>query len=270
MSGIAWKERGTGAAVVFLHGVGGGAESWDAQLAEIGRTHRALAWDMPGYGASDDLAAPGFEAWVEALVAWLDAAGVARCTLVGHSIGGMIAQLFAARHPGRVTRLVLSATSAAFGNPDGDFQKGFLRARLAPLDAGRSMADLAGEFVPTLVGPGAPPEACRAAVQVMSRVRPETYRSAMTALVGFDARPVLDRISAPALLIAGEADPAAPVRAMERLAARLGDARLERVAGMGHLGNIEMPGRYGALVRGALDPGAANSIPDGIDWRGDP
>lgn len=252
MSGIAWKERGRGDAVAFLHGIGGGADSWDAQLAEIGRTHRALAWDMPGYGGSDPLDAPGFDAWVAALAGWLDHAGVSRCTLVGHSIGGMIAQVFAARHPDRLHHLVLSATSAAFGNPDGDFQKEFLRTRLAPLDAGRSMADLAAEFVPTLVGPDAPEAARRAAIATMSLVAPETYRAAMSALVRFDARELLAQVTTPALLIAGADDAAAPVKAMQRLADRLPAARMVVVPGMGHLGNMEQPERYAALLREVL------------------
>jgi 3-oxoadipate enol-lactonase len=265
MSAVAWKERGKGDALVFLHGVGGGAESWDAQLSAFGTTHRAMAWDMPGYGGSDDPAAPGFDGWVAALAGWLDATGVAGCTLVGHSIGGMIAQLFAARHPQRVTRLVLSATSAAFGNPDGAFQRAFLESRLAPLDAGRSMAELAAEFVPGLVGLAAPEAARRAAVATMSRVRPETYRAAMTALVGFDARAELPGVTAPAVLIAGEDDPAAPVKAMERLAERLPDARLIRMPGMGHLGNIEQPDAYNSVLRAVLSGRPVNSIPEGID-----
>lgn len=265
MSGVAWKQRGHGPALVFLHGVGGGAESWDAQLAAFGATHRAMAWDMPGYGGSDDLAESGFDGWVAALADWLDAAGVTQCTLVGHSIGGMIAQLFAARHPARVTRLVLSATSAAFGNPDGDFQRAFLQSRLAPLDAGRGMADLAAEFVPSLVGPAASEAARDAAVATMSRVRAGTYRAAMTALVGFDARAELPGVAAPAVLIAGENDPAAPLRAMERLAERLPDARLIRMPGMGHLGNIEQPDAYNRVLREVLSGRPLNSIPEGID-----
>lgn len=257
MSGIAWKMRGAGPPLVFLHGVGGGAESWDGQLAAFGGRFRALAWDMPGYGASDPVEPADFPAWVAALAAGLDALGLARVTLVGHSIGGMIAQAFVAAHPGRVARLVLSATTAAFGNPDGEFQRAFLAARLAPLEAGRGMAELAAAFVPELMGPAAPPEARAAAIAGMSRVRPAAYRAAMVALTRFDLRDRLAAIACPTLLIAGAEDASAPLRAMERMAARIPGAALAVLPGVGHLANLEAPAAFAAALGAFLDRTAA-------------
>lgn len=245
---LSYKARGKGEPLVFLHGVGGGAESWDAQLSHFGDTHRALAWDMPGYGGSPALDKPGFDAWSDALAAWLDELAIENCVLVGHSIGGMIAQTFMRRHPGRVSRLVLSATSPAFGSPDGDFQQNFVRTRLRPLDEGASMAELAVRFVPELLGSGAPKTARRLAVAIMSRVPEETYRSAMQALVTFDEREGLGRIEAPCLLISGEDDTAAPPRVMERMAGKMTAARFVRIPGMGHLGNMEMSRKYNEVL----------------------
>lgn len=253
MSGIGYKCRGRGEAIVFLHGVGGGAESFDAQLRAFGCTHRALAWDMPGYGASDPVGDPGFPAWSEALATWLDALQIRRCILVGHSIGGMIAQTFIASHAGRVSHLVLSATSPAFGSPDGTFQRAFVKSRIGPLDEGRTMAELAAEFVPGLVGSAAPPDALREAVASMSRVSADSYRAAMEALVTFDQRATLGNIAVPCLLIAGEEDRAAPLKAMSRMAEKIPGATLAAVPGMGHLGNIEQPGTFNRLLRDFLD-----------------
>lgn len=253
MAGVAFKERGTGRALVFLHGVGGGAENFDAQLAHFGETWRAMAWDMPGYGASPPLEVAGFEEWAEALARGLGARGVSSCVLVGHSIGGMIAQTLVARQPGLVSALVLSATSPAFGNPDGDFQRAFVASRLGPLDRGASMAELAAEFVPGLVGSAASPEAMRDALASMSRVRPETYRTAMEALVRFDARATLAGITQPSLLIAGADDNAAPARVMERMAQKMQNASCVTIPGMGHLGNIEQPAAFNAAIEAFLD-----------------
>jgi pimeloyl-ACP methyl ester carboxylesterase len=253
---VAWKTRGRGTPVVFLHGVGGGAESFDAQLAHFGARYRALAWDMPGYGASPAVSDAGFDAWSAALAEGLDAAGVERCVLVGHSIGGMIAQTFVARWPARVERLVLSATSPAFGSPDGDFQREFIRARLGPLDAGHSMADLAADFIPGLVGRAAAPSVTHAATATMARVSGDAYRAAMQALVRFDARATLGDIAVPCLLIAGSDDRSAPPRVMERMAARMQAARFTCVEGMGHLGNLEQPDAFNALIDAFLDEAA--------------
>ncbi|MCL4187450.1 MAG: alpha/beta fold hydrolase [Rhodobacteraceae bacterium] len=249
---IAWKARGQGAPVVFLHGVGGGAESWDGVLARLPKGVAGLAWDMPGYGASDPVAAPGFAAWRDALAGWLDALALPRVVLVGHSIGGMIAQDFAVHHPGRVSGLVLSATSAAFGSRDGAFQRDFLEVRLGPLDRGAAMAELADAFVPGLLGTAAPPAAGQAARAAMARVAPAAYRAAMEAITGFDLRDRLAAVACPALLLAGAEDRSAPLRAMERLVALVAGARLQVLPGVGHLAPIEAPAAFAAALAGFL------------------
>ena len=123
----AFLERGRGGTpVLFLHGIGGGAEAWEPQLAYFGAARRSLAWWMPGYGPSPPLAAPTFGALAESLERLLDAARIERVHLVGHSIGGMVAQIFAATRIPRLASLTLSATTPVFGSRDGDFRREFL------------------------------------------------------------------------------------------------------------------------------------------------
>src|SRR4029077_19007511 len=138
-------------------------------------------------------------ALADAVAALLDSSGIARVHLVGHSLGGMIAQEFAVRHPGSLASLTLSGTTAAFGRPDGDFQRNFIRQRLAPLEAGQAMADLAAR----LVGPAPDREGMAIALSSMSGVPPETYRAALECVVDFDRRDALPLIAVPTLLIAG-------------------------------------------------------------------
>jgi 3-oxoadipate enol-lactonase len=85
---------------------------------------------MPGYGQSPALESMTFPALAEALSALLDARGVERAVLIGHSMGGMVAQELVARDPDRVAALALVATSPAFGGPDGEWQRSFLASRL--------------------------------------------------------------------------------------------------------------------------------------------
>ena len=151
------RATGGARAVVFLHGIGAGAEMFAPQIAALGRSCDAIGWNLPGYGGHDLDGEMTFEGLSAALLAFLDRLHLARVDLVGHSIGGMLAQAFVARHPERVRTLVLSATTAAFGSRDGSFQKQFVADRLAPLDAGRRMPELAAEFVPGLVGSRAVP-----------------------------------------------------------------------------------------------------------------
>ena len=141
--GFAWRERGNGELVVFLHGLGGSRISWDPQLDAIGTTRRAAAWDLPGYGDAAPLAdhPVTFRALATAAHRWIAELGAARAHVVGISMGGMIAQYLAAWHPTIVRSLTLLSSSPAFGL-DGTQPQVWQAARLAPLDQGLEPADL--------------------------------------------------------------------------------------------------------------------------------
>ena len=87
--------------------------------------------------------------------------------------------------------LVLAQSSPAFGNGEGEFQKKFIADRVAPLDAGKTMADVAQKLVPHMVAPQTELNTIEAALALMSSVPQATYRAALGALVQFDARPSL-------------------------------------------------------------------------------
>jgi 3-oxoadipate enol-lactonase len=237
-----------GPALLFLHGIGGDAECFRPQLAHFGRGFRAIAWNMPGYADTPLLPRTTFPDLADAVAALLDARGIARVHLVGHSLGGMIAQEFAIRHPGSLASLTLSGTTAAFGRPDGNFQRDFLRQRLAPLEAGKAMADLAARLVGGLVGPAPDPNGMATALTSMSRVKPETYRAALECLVGFDRRDALPHIAVPTLLIAGGTDTTAPAVVMERMAAKIPGARFVTIPCAGHLANLEQPAAFNRVL----------------------
>jgi 3-oxoadipate enol-lactonase len=237
-----------GPALLFLHGIGGDAECFRPQLAHFGHRFRAIAWNMPGYAGTPLLPRTNFPALADAVAALLDARGIARVHLVGHSLGGMIAQEFATRHPGSLASLTLSGTTAAFGRPGGDFQRDFIRRRLAPLESGQAMADLAARLVGGLIGPAPDADGMAIALSSMSRVPQETYRAALECLVGFDRRDALAQIAVPTLLIAGGADTTAPPAVMERMAAKVPGARFVTIPGAGHLANLEQPAAFNRVL----------------------
>lgn len=241
--------EGAGPVVVFLHGVGGDKRSWTRQVPAFAAAgFRAAAFDAPGYGDNPPVETLSWADMADGVLAGLDALGAARATLVGHSMGGMTAQEVAARHPGRVSRLVLSGTSSAFGRPDGDFQRRFVAERLGPLDAGRSMPDLAGDIVASLIGDDPDPAGVEAAIACMARVPDATYRAAMRNLVTFDRKAALGSIAVPTLVLAGEKDTNAPAPMMERMAGRIPGALYACIEGAGHLANFERPDRFNAIV----------------------
>jgi len=247
-----YLQCGSGEPLVFLHGIGGGAMSFVDQLGHFGAAYRAIAWDMPGYGGSPLLAETTFPALAAAFREFLDQIGVERAHLVGHSIGGMIAQEFVATWPGRVASLVLSGTSPAFGKADGEWQQQFVAARIAPLERGLTMAENARSVVPELVGEGTPRAALDLATACMARVPAETYKATMRCLVTFDRRDALGRIAVPTLLLAGEKDSNAPAPMMEKMAGKISGARYVCLERVGHLANLEDPAAFNEAVENFL------------------
>jgi 3-oxoadipate enol-lactonase len=242
-----------GQAVVFVHGIGGGRRAWAGQLASFRAAGlNAMAPDLPGYGGRPPVAALDFEGLAEDVETFIAESRVYRPALVGHSLGGMIAQTMLRRRPHAYSAAVLACTSPAFGNADGDFQKKFVADRLGPLDAGQTMADLAPRLVDRMMGPR-PDQAGRTlAIEVMGAVPADTYRAAVRCLVAFDERANLARIGIPVLCLAGENDPNAPVQVVQRMAGRIPGARYVCLPGVGHLPNLEAPAAFDAAVLGFL------------------
>ena len=234
--------------VLFLHGIGGNRDSFIDDLPRLAPSWRALAWDMPGYGTSPPILPLSFETLAQAVIAVLDAEHAEKAVLVGHSLGGMIAQETAARFPQRVSGLVLFATSAAFGGKDDKFKNEFLAQRLAPLDAGKAMPEIAEELTKGLFGPAPPEAARRRAIASMGAIPAASYRAALECIVGFNRTDDLARIGCPTLVLAAEHDRLAPPKTMERMAARIPGATYRCIAGAGHLANFEQKVAFTTVI----------------------
>ena len=250
----AFVESGAGDTALFLlHGVGGGKQAWAAQTVTYARSgYRTIAWDAPGFGDTPVVAPYTLGEVALALGRLIDHIGAKRNVIIGHSMGGMIAQEAWAAYPEKIHGLVLVGTSSSFGKPDGAWQQEFLARRLAPLDAGRTMAELAPALVAGMLGPHPDPAGRQLAIEVMARVPASTYRAALQALVKFDRRALLATIAVPTLLISAEHDANAPAAVMEKMAARIPGAAYACLPGLGHLCCMENPPLFDAAVLGFL------------------
>jgi len=239
--------------LLFLHGVGGGRGAWDDQLAFFAaRGYRTHAWDQPGYGTAPSVEPYDLEHIAAALRATIDHEVGEPAVLVGHSMGGFVAQETYARHPQWVRALVLCFTSAAFGGSGSDFARQFIAARIAPLDAGQRMADIAASLMPGMRGARSNPAGFARAERLMGAVPPQTYRKAVALLTTFDRRALLAEIRVPTLLIAGSDDKTAPASVMQRMAARIPGAEFVTLEGCGHLGPMDQPEAFNAALLGFL------------------
>ena len=263
--GISYLEAGRAETppLLFLHGIGGAARTFRGQLDHFGADYRALAWDMPGYGHSAPLPLVSMDALAAALAGFIEELGLHRPVLVGHSLGGMVAQQLLARAPQAARAVVLAQTSAAFGSRDPAWQAEFLSARLGPLDAGPSMAALAEAMVADMAGPGGDPEGLHLARDCLAHTPDSTYRDSIMAMPGFDCRDALAQIAVPALVLAGTLDAAAPARGMERMAARIPGAQYVALEGVGHLAHLEQPGAFNEALAQFL-----HRLPDDPASRG--
>jgi pimeloyl-ACP methyl ester carboxylesterase len=238
--------------LVFLHGLGGGHHAWDRQLPYFSeRGYPSHAWDQPGYGHSETVEPYDLEHVALSLRRLLESLGGRPVVLVGHSMGGFVAQETYARFPHLVKALALCFTSAAFVG-DSDFARQFIAARLGPLDQGKSMTEIAASLMPTMHGSRSDPEGLVLAQKIMSGIPPETYRKAVRLLTTFDRRAELPKVSVPALLVAGSDDKTAPASVMKKMSEKIPGADYVLLEGCGHLGPMDQPDAFNAALEGFL------------------
>jgi pimeloyl-ACP methyl ester carboxylesterase len=255
---VNYVEMGEGAPVLFVHGLSGAWQNWLENLPHFARTHRAIAVDLPGFGASP---IPPWEISIPAYGRFLrdfcERLGIERCSLVGNSMGGFIATELAITEPERVDDLVLVSAAGIT----------WARARREPAEmlgrVGRAAAPLALRF--QLSGIRRPkfrerafrgvfhdPNALRREMlweNVVPALQSPGYFDAMTNLVGYDIRDRLEEIEVPTLIIWGRNDRVVPVPAAIAYKKRIGDnADLVIFDHCGHVPQIERPVRFNRVV----------------------
>lgn len=229
--------------LIFLHGVGGGHHAWDDQLPYFGGLgYPSHAWDQPGYGHSPIVEPYDLEQIAASAALLVRSLADEPVVLIGHSMGGFIAQETYARYPDLFKALVLCFTSPAFGGDSSEFAKKFIAARIAPLDQGKTMADIAAQLIPAMGSNSLLAE------KIMAGVPPETYRKAVRLLTTFDRRKELAGIKVPTLLIAGSEDKTAPPSVMERMWQKIPGAEYVLLQNCGHLGPMDQAEAFNAAL----------------------
>jgi 3-oxoadipate enol-lactonase len=240
--------------VVFLHGIGGGARSFAPQMVSLAAAgYHPVALDLLGYGGRTPVDAMTFDMLAEDVETSIQKSALEMPVLIGHSMGGMVVQTLLRRRPDNYRAAVLSCTSPAFGNPAGDFQKKFVADRLAPLHAGRTMADAAPAAADNVMAPNADPAGRALFIEQYAAVPEATYRAAVQCLVTFDERANLAAIKVPVLCLAAEHDRNAPWPVVEKMAGKIPGAYYFCLPGLGHMPNLEAPAAFDAAIFSFLD-----------------
>nr|WP_232519301.1 alpha/beta fold hydrolase [Caballeronia insecticola] len=234
--------------VVLLHGIGSGAASWVRQLDALGAKRRVLAWDAPGYGVSTPVraASPVASDYANALRAWLDALDIARCVLVGHSLGAIIAGSFAAAMPERVAGLLLISPAAGYGAASKDVRESKRDARLKMLDE-LGPQGLAQERSANMVSPFADDPARDWVRWNMARIVPAGYAQATHLLANADLATDIARFHGRMAVAVGAEDAITPPAACAPIA-QAAHVSLQVIPRAGHAGYVESPAAYTALI----------------------
>ncbi len=251
---VAFRQAGLGShgvTHVLLHGIGSGSASWLMQLeaAAVNPHARVLAWEAPGYGHSSPVAPlqPDAGDYASRLWSWLDTMGVTDAvTLVGHSLGALMAARAAVQCPDRVKQLVLLAPAQGYARASEEDRAKRLNDRLANLLALGPLG-MAQKRGAAMLSPQAAPELVAYVQSVMAQVHVAGYTRASHLLSGGDLLTDLARLSCPIAVASGQADTITPAAACRQVAAAAGVPWTD-LGDAGHACALDAPTAVNALL----------------------
>jgi len=237
---------------VLVTGLGYAMWCWQPQLPAFAKRRRVIALDNRGTGRSPKPPGPySIAGMADDVVAVMDRFGIESAPVLGHSMGGYVAQELALRHPSRVRSLVLVGTAA--GGPDSvpvpkeTLDIWLANAELPPREYVRATMWLSfahgwtdehpaeyEAFIESRLEHPTPPEAWRAQFDAASR--------------WIDSARPIEEIRVPALVVHGDADRVVPVDNGREIARRMPDAVLRELPGRGHVLNLEEPAEFNEIV----------------------
>jgi 3-oxoadipate enol-lactonase len=235
--------------LVFSHSLAADHTMWAPQVAAFAAHFNVLRYDTRGHGASDVPAPPyTLEQLADDLRGLLDTVGIERCHFVGLSLGGMIGQMAALRHPRRFESLVLADTTSRYPAQ----MQPVWEERIAAVKGPHGMAAVAAatleRWFTASFRARDPDTVARIGAQI--RATPVNgYIGCARAIMALNLTARLSAIAVPVLVVVGEDDAGTPPAMAEEIVRAIDGARLVRIAQAAHLSNLEQPQRFNAALR---------------------
>ncbi|MGC1380206.1 MAG: alpha/beta fold hydrolase [Candidatus Baltobacteraceae bacterium] len=235
---------GRGRALIFVHGVGSTAAIWDAQLDAFGDGYRCAAVELRGNGAGKPDPDPALitrAGFADDVCNVADALQAERFTLVGCSLGGVVAFELWRRAPHRFDAMVILGSFARY--PDGQRYADGIAEAVREAGTMRAFAERRAAKL------GLPPPRLAETIEQMACKSVPSYLAATQATWTGDYRAVLPTIDVPVLVAHGEHDTIAPAALSQEIAAGIPGARLMAIASAGHVANADNPGAFNGVLR---------------------
>lgn len=244
---LRYETEGDGPPVVFIHGLGATSNVWHAQRMVLSRYFRVIVYDRSGCGRSPQ-PSDGYsiDAWADELAGLLDHLDVATTVVVGHSLGSMIAQRFAAKHSTRTRALVLAGGEAVLSSAGRDIlteraqmvRAGGLTAAVDPWLAG-VLSTATRSANPALAG----------LLRAMFLAYDDTaYAQQCLALRDGDVRGDHPHINCPTMLLVGDQDPVTPLSWQQQISAAIAGSRIRIVPDTAHMTMLESPAAFNSAL----------------------
>lgn len=243
---LALQRAGTGEPLVLVHGYLGGSNQWAAEMEALGRDFDVIAVDLAGYGRSRHLVAPtDMTDHARAVLAVLDRLGLERSHVLGHSMGGMVAQEMVRLAPQRIDRLVLYATGAQ-GSIPGRFETmARSRERLSEDGLERTARRICATWL--LAREASPAYPALATLATQASV--QAALAGLWAMEGWDGRAQLAAVRQPTLVLWGEHDRSYGWPQIETLWRGIPGATLAVLPACAHALHLERPALFLTLLR---------------------
>jgi 3-oxoadipate enol-lactonase len=234
--------------LMLSNSLGTNLHMWDEQVAPFTRHFRLLRYDRRGHGKSDAPKGPySMEQLGRDVLAVLDHLSIEKINWCGLSMGGMVGMWLGARAPNRIDKLILSNTTAYFA----DKAMWDSRIKMVRDEGLEAIVDANMERWFTKAFRERSPQALARIREMFLATNVEGYIGCGEAIRAMDHRPLLPKINAPTLVIAGRYDPATTLEAGEFIAQHMPNAKLA-VLDTAHIANMERPKEYADTVLGFL------------------
>jgi pimeloyl-ACP methyl ester carboxylesterase len=232
------QEENEHPAVVLIHGAGGTHLHWPYNLRRL-NNHRVLAPDLPGHGKSEGIGEQSIDIYAEGIADWLQEIGIKKAVVIGHSMGGAIAQSLAFNHPKLVRGLILISTGPVL-----PVNQNLLEKISSPATASAAL-DLITKWS---YSKETDQKLIQQAREQMNAIRPTVIYGDLVACDHFNSTGRLAKIKAPTLILWGEDDKMTPFHLSRQLEESISDASLTIIPDAGHMVMLEQPERVAEEV----------------------